>query len=213
MKLFRFFIGAMALAVASVATVPVVNAQEVNEVQKKVRHSYITNDLWSNWSIGVGAGVNTFLHEGLNSPKVALDVAVSKWVTPCVGVKLGYHGLNVEAVKSDYAMNYAYGEVMWNISNAIGGYKESRFWDFVPYSHWGGVWFHNETIKRDRELMLGVGLLNVLRLGKCVDLTLDLRSSMINGRVVGSGDIKGILTATVGVSVNLGNKAWERANK
>lgn len=211
MKTVKFFIGALALAVVSMVTAPSANAQQENKDEngKTIRHPYLTNGLWDNWFVGVGAGVNGYLDHGFNKLGFALDVNAGKWVTPCVGVRFGYNGLQVHGVEvTKYQMNYGHIDLLWNISNAIGGYKESRFWDFVPYTHSGGVWFD-----KDRELVFGVGLLNLVRLGKRLDLTLDVRSGMVNGSIDGTRDIKGILTATAGLSVNLGKTTWTRASE
>ncbi|MBQ3612472.1 MAG: OmpA family protein [Bacteroidales bacterium] len=211
MKTVKFFIGALALAVVSMVTAPAVNAQQENKDEngKTIRHPYLTNGLWDNWFVGVGAGVNSYLDHGFNKLGFALDVNAGKWVTPCVGVRFGYNGLNIHGREvTKYNMNYAHIDLLWNISNAIGGYKESRFWDFVPYTHSGGVWFN-----KDRELVFGAGLLNLVRLSKRLDLTLDVRGGMVNGSIDGTRDIKGILTATAGLSVNLGKTTWTRASE
>jgi len=211
MKTVKFFIGALALAVVSMVTAPAVNAQQENKDEngKTIRHPYLTNGLWDNWFVGVGAGVNGYLDHGFNKLGFALDVNAGKWVTPCVGVRFGYNGLNIHGLEvTKYNMNYAHIDLLWNISNAIGGYKESRFWDFVPYTHSGGVWFN-----KDRELVFGAGLLNLVRLSKRLDLTLDVRGGMVNGSIDGTRDIKGIFTATAGLSVNLGKTTWTRASE
>ena len=211
MKTVKFFIGALALAVVSMVTAPAVNAQQENKDEngKTIRHPYLTNGLWDNWFVGVGAGVNGYLDHGFNKLGFALDVNAGKWVTPCVGVRFGYNGLNIHGLEvTKYNMNYAHIDLLWNIYNAIGGYKESRFWDFVPYTHSGGVWFN-----KDRELVFGAGLLNLVRLSKRLDLTLDVRGGMVNGSIDGTRDIKGIFTATAGLSVNLGKTTWTRASE
>ena len=39
--------------------------------------------------------------------------------------------------KTKFGSAYVHGDVMWNISHAIGGYKETRLWNFIPYAHTG----------------------------------------------------------------------------
>ena len=202
MKTVKFFIGAMALAVVSMVAAPVVNAQENKDAEgNTVRHPYLTNGLWDNWFVGAGAGMNFFYDNSEWQSGFALDVNVGKWVTPCVGLRLGYNGLNGSL---DGAHNYIHADAMWNISNAIGGYKESRFWDFVPYLH-TGVMFANEN---GRELSSGLGLLNVVRLSKRLDLTLDVR-----GGVYRRQGPAGYVSGTLGLAVNLGRTDWTRASE
>ncbi len=202
MKTVKFFIGALALAVVSMMAAPAAQAQEnKDENGKTIRHPYLTNGLWDNWFVGAGVGMNFFMDNDVNNSGLALDVNVGKWVTPCVGLRLGYNGLKGSL---DGNHNYIHADAMWNVSNAIGGYKESRFWDFVPYLH-TGVMFGNGNGK---ELASGLGLLNVVRLSKRLDLTLDVR-----GGVYRRQGPAGFVSAALGLSVNLGRTDWTRASE
>ena len=204
MKTVKFFLGAMALAVVSMVAAPVMNAQENKDSEgNTIRHPYLTNGLWDNWFVGAGFGMNFFTDNSEWSSGFALDVNVGKWVTPCVGVRAGYNGLKGSLDGGNFG--YIHGDVMWNISNAIGGYKESRFWDFVPYAHAGLLIDNPNTGK---ELAVGAGLLNVIRLAKRVDLTLDVRGTTYRRQ-----GPAGYITAALGVSVNLGRTDWTRASE
>ena len=201
MKTVKFFMGAMALAVVSMVAAPVVNAQENKDAEgKTIRHPYLTNGLWDNWFVGAGAGMNFFYDNDVVQSGFAVDVNVGKWVTPSVGLRAGFNGLRGSFLGGDFG--YFHGDVMWNISNAIGGYKESRFWDFVPYAHAGFI------EDNGNELAAGAGLLNVLRLSKRLDLTLDFRGTIFRNQ-----GPAGWLTTTLGISVNLGRTDWTRASE
>ena len=200
MKTVKFFLGAMALAVVSMVAAPAVNAQENKDAEgNTIRHPYLTNGLWDNWFINVNpVGLNLFYDGGEWATGYALDVNVGKWVTPSVGLRAGFNGIT--GVDAKYG--YIHGDAMWNISNAIGGYKESRFWDFVPYAHAGLM------IDHGRELAMGAGLLNVIRLSKRLDLTLDVRAAAIRNNGPAA-----FVTSTLGLSVNLGKTDWTRASE
>jgi len=204
MKTVKFFLGAMALAVVSMVAAPVMNAQENKDADgNTIRHPYLTNGLWDNWFVGAGFGMNFFTDNSEWSSGFALDVNVGKWVTPCVGVRAGYNGLKGSLDGGNFG--YIHGDVMWNISNAIGGYKESRFWDFVPYAH-AGLLIDKPVV--GKELAAGAGLLNVIRLAKRLDLTLDVR-----GTVYKRQGPAGYISTTLGLSVNLGRTDWTRASE
>ena len=201
MKTVKFFLGAMALAVVSMVAAPVVNAQENKDAEgNTVRHPYLTNGLWDNWFVGAGAGMNFFYDNSEWQSGFALDVNVGKWVTPSVGFRAGFNGLKGGFGGNNFG--YFHGDAMWNISNAIGGYKESRFWDFVPYAHAGLM------VDNGKELAVGAGLLNVLRLSKRLDLTLDVR-----GTVFRNQGPAGYITTALGLAVNLGKTDWTRASE
>ena len=102
-----------------------------------VRGPYVTNGAFDNTFISLGAGTNSVLERsfGLGKFGLATDVTLGKWFSPTIGVRAGWHGLNVtsksgELNKSPY--HYLHGDLLWNLSNAIGGYKETRIWNFSP---------------------------------------------------------------------------------
>ena len=204
MKTVKFFLGAIALAAVSMIAAPTVDAKDGgnrDENGKILRGGYITNGFWGNWFVSAGAGVNMFYDNSETATGLALDVNLGKWVTPCVGVRAGFNGLK----GMDDKFGYVHGDVMWNISNAIGGYKESRFWDFVPYAH-AGLMIDNPVA--GKEFGAGAGLLNVLRLCKRLDLTLDVRGTMYRRQ-----GPAGYVSGNIGLSVNLGKTDWTRASE
>ena len=197
MKAMKLFIGALALATMSLLSAPSVNAQENgnrDESGKVVRGPYLTNQFGDNWFINGSLGVisaydNAQFHTGFG-----IDGNIGKWVTPSVGARMGLNGIT-KGAKDRFL--YLHADVLWNISNAIGGYKETRLWDFVPYVH-GGILEDAGT-----EFSAGAGLLNLIRLSDAVDLTLDFRGALAKEASNTSGKF-GYISSTVGLSINLG---------
>ncbi|MBQ7772005.1 MAG: hypothetical protein IJ402_04675 [Bacteroidales bacterium] len=234
MKTVKFFFGALALAAVSMIASPAVNAQENgnrDENGKVVRGPYLTNKFGDNWFVSAGVGANFLVDGGFKTaPAFALDVNVGKWITPSVGVRLGYAGVKAAAwsdeptwlgstlntdncsYKQNITSTYIHADVMWNVSNAWGGYKETRFWSFVPYAHGGVMRFGAKGLGGDEEFAAGVGLLNLLRLTNRLDLTIDLRGALVNGRIHGGSRLAALFTPTVGLSVDLGKYNWVRAS-
>ena len=185
-----------------------------------VRGPYVTNSAFDNMFIGLGAGVNSVIEKsfGLGKMGLATDVYVGKWFTPAVGIRAGWHGLfdTAKSGQLDKApFHYIHGDLLWNLSNSIDGYKESRFWNFIPYASAGMTLIKHHGLKVfDQEFAAGVGLLNSLRLGERVNLNLDL--GIIAGRAE-AYDMKGFAsryvgfpTATLGLQFNLGRTGFDR---
>ena len=236
MKTIKLFAAVAFVALSAVLSSPV-SAQEngnKDENGKVVRGPYLTNKFFDNTFIGVAGGVSLPFHKDYKTAiSPALDVYFGKWVTPCVGIKFGYTGLTgaiwspeanmfgkeLNAEKNMYDTKfgsaYVHGDVMWNISHAIGGYKETRVWNFIPYLHAGlvlGYGLEKENTALDKEFGAGVGLLNNIRVHERVNVTLDLRSMFASARFHGGqGGCTTTLTAAVGLSVNLGKTNWVRA--
>lgn len=235
MRLIGFF-GSVALAAIMLGTASDLFAQENgnrDENNKIVRGPYETNGFGGNWFVGVGGGINTFVDGGYK-PGIggALDVNVGKWFTPSVGARFGYQGLTfsewapnasilgptLDESKNMYKRNegfaYIHADLMWNISNAFSGYKETRFWNVIPYAH-GGVFrgYGANGIKYgNNEFAAGAGLLNNLRISDRLNFTIDLRGTIVKGDIhEAKGGLSGMASALFGISVNLGKTNWKRA--
>lgn len=226
MKAIKLFAGV--LAAASLLSFSVsANAQENgnrDENGKVVRGAYETNRAFDNWFIGLGAGANTLgnAHSDFGFGGIAVDGFVGKWFTPSVGARVGYKGLqnnlNLNSSESsritddNFYQHYIHTDFMWNFSNAISGYKETRFWDLIPYASAGLVLIGQDDYK-GRELGYGFGLLNDFRLGKRVDLYLDAAVTAIADRdfMVAEDGNKAVLPAlTAGIIFNLGKTNFDR---
>ena len=187
---------------------------------KVVRGPYVTNGAFDNMFINLGAGVNSVLERsyGLGKMGLATDVTIGKWFSPTVGLRAGWHGINVtsksgELNKAPY--HYLHGDVLWNISNAIDGYKETRFWSFIPYVSGGLTLIKHHDLKvYDQEFGAGAGLLNSLRLGERVNLNIDLGVVLSRAQAYNMkgfvGRYIGLPSATLGLQFNLGRTGFDR---
>ncbi|MBQ8811219.1 MAG: OmpA family protein [Bacteroidales bacterium] len=228
MKRLYFIMGAVALAAVALTASPEVFAQENgnrDENGKVVRGPYETNRFGDNWFIGAGGGINVFLDEGYKA-RIApnVDAGLGKWFTPAVGMRVGYSGfkanvwadnpstlgrnLDKEEGKylQDFGYMYVHGDFLWNMSNALGGYKETRFWNLVPYLHAGFYRSYglDDTDFYDNELALGGGLLHNLRLSDRLDLIVDMKAIVVNGRVHEDRGVCVQPSVTMGLAVDLG---------
>ena len=237
MKRLNLILGAAALVAVSLTASPAVNAQENgnrDENGKIVRGPYETNRFGDNWFIGVGGGINFLWSEGYDQGKISpsIDANFGKWFTPSVGMRIGYQGFStriwsetpsligpsLDTDKDMYLQKmgymYIHGDFLWNISNAFSGYKETRFWNLIPYLHAG--YYRSYGLKdvefADNEIAGGAGLLHNLRLGNRLDLIIDMRATIVNGRAHGADDVAVIPSVTAGLAVDLGFPAFYRAS-
>jgi outer membrane protein OmpA-like peptidoglycan-associated protein len=215
--------------------------------QENKRGPYLTNGFWDNWFISVGGGVNLYFSEYDNKMELqerlspALDLSVGKWITPSLGVRLQYAGIRAKGklyyypgdnafISSDAPINQdgylvekfnvmnLHGDVLWNISNSIGGYRSDRTWDFVPFAGFGwarasNVKDWNPAKKVNNELGLTVGLLNKIRLSSALDLNVEFRHLIVNESFDGisrGSRWEGMSTASVGLSYKFPRRDFER---
>ena len=201
-----------------------------------VRGPYETNRFFDNIFVGVAGGVNLYFGENDSEGKFgkrlapALDIHVGKWFTPSIGARVGYAGLQAKGwttagtiyakgadgglFQEKFGVMYLHADAMWNFSNAVSGYKEDRTWNFVPYA--GVGWarsYGNDT--HDNEIGFDIGLLNVVRLCKSLDLTLEARCLLVNQRfdgVTGGRIGEGMLSVTAGLAYKFNRRGFSRVS-
>lgn len=236
MKRLDFILGALALVAASMVACPAADAQENgnrDEFGAVVRGPYETNAFGDNWFIGAGGGINVFLIEDFDiaiAPSV--DAYLGKWFTPSIGMRVGYQGFqsklwadspsvfgNVrDAEKNMFAQKFGYmyvhGDFLWNMSNALSGYKETRFWNLIPYVHTGyyRAYGLDGADYADNEIAGGAGLLHNLRLTDRLDLQIDMRATVVNGRAVQASGAALLGSVTAGLAVDLGYPGFVRTS-
>lgn len=223
----------LSLMLASVCIMAQENGNR-NADNKIVRGPYETNRFFDNIFIGVAGGVNVYHGEndswGSFGKRLApaLDINVGKWFTPSVGARIGYSGINAKGwtpdgiyakgsagggmFKEEFGISYLHGDFMWNFSNAVSGYKETRTWNFIPFI--GAGWarsYGNDTY--DNEFAVSVGLLNNIRLCNLLDLTLEARHMFVNQRFDGvarGSRGEGMTSVTAGLTFKLNRRGFKR---
>jgi outer membrane protein OmpA-like peptidoglycan-associated protein len=227
-----------AILMVSVLCFPAFAQDEtVIEIQDQ-KGPYVTTGFWNNWFVSVGGGVQVYFGEtdtyGNFGDRLApaLDISVGKWITPSMGLRLEYSGLKAKGwtdgelpyshgsgdIKGYYSEKFntmnLHGDLLWNASNAIGGERDDRLWNFVPYVGFG--WARSESNGTHKnELAANIGLLHKIVLTDAFDIHVDMRSMLVNQRFAQTNGSKGLNvlgTVTVGVSYKINNTGFQRAS-
>ena len=228
------------LAVASLS----LNAMAQEDPTEK--YSVSTNSFWSNWFIqtnlnwssytigshGVfsapfrkfpmGTDANEACEHGFTAPSFSL--AVGKWFTPGLGLRtkanIGWMG---KVGSSDVPMLLSVNEqVLFNLHNLLGGYDESRVWNFIPFV--GAGLAHTfktpNGVSKAGTYTFSAGLLNTFKISRKVALNLEVAYANYGKELVGASE-GGImpkhrlnqLSVEVGATFNLGKGTWNKTPK
>ena len=209
-------------------------AQEVTYVEDAAQ-GYLFNKMQDNWWIEVdgGAGVlmSTWDAKQDFGKRLGLkgQLAVGKWFSPLLGLRIGGEFNQMMGVTNKYGIGYrpwnkslgkyegtdlrpskfnnigAFGDVMFNATNWICGYKPGRFYNAVVYAglgmHWvvehertgaesrGDDWKYAGGVDdgHSRNLSARFGLLNQFSINKNWAINLDLRFEMLQEHTDGPG--------------------------
>ena len=233
----KTFVAALAILAAGSVSAQTLETSG-NEEYSVDKYKVETNRFWSNWFVSVGGGVNMYFGDHDRQMKFgdrlapALDVAIGKWFTPGIGVRVMYSGLSISGAtqngshsngkpisgkpwqgywleEQDFDFFNIHADVMFNMSNLLCGYNEKRIWNCSPYIGvgWAHVWDKPST----REVSMNVGILNSFRITSSLDINLDIRGMLVNDRFdgeVGQAKEDGLLTATVGLTYKFPLRGW-----
>ena len=178
--------------------------------------TYHTNGVLDNLFVSAGAGVNGILDNGsftMSAP--ALDLAFGKWFTPSVGARIGYHGLSNKAVdtangwfagENAFGFHYIHADFLWNFTNTIFGYRDSRFFGASAYYHAGMITTtYNEFM--NHELGTGLGLILKFRITSWLDANIDAMANMSREEAWrDAGKVICFPSVTAGITANFGRK-------
>ena len=195
----------IALAFASFGTVAV-NAQTTIEAPSK--YTVATNGFWDNWFVQVGAdmavqnpyGTKFFRHNWHDGRTYGVNVAVGKWFTPGLGLRLkvnwengiikrkhlGFYPVEkgpgfgpymngMGLVANTYAVGgygAVTGDVLFNLSNLFCGYSDTRVWNLIVFPR-AGVMRHFDA-SNSYAPVLGAGIESAWRISKRIGLYIDL---------------------------------------
>ena len=249
---------ALLVILCAVYLIPSVSvAQEVTYVEDPSQ-GYLLNRMRDNWFVTADAGVGMMMSSYDKHQKfgdrlgLKLDLFVGKWFSPLLGLR---GGVDFEQLKgATWTGNYAalgylgknsldggafrgqhfndvglVGDVLFNVSNWLVGYKPHRFYNAIfyvgisvnwVYAHSGdrpnsyGKWKYgaNDDEGHSRNYSMQAGLLNTFAITKKIDVNLDLRFDLLQEHVDGAGmgyrtwnEYPGVL---IGMTYKFGKSEW-----
>lgn len=206
-----------------------------------------TNHFWDNWFVSAGFGGQVLFGNHDKQVKFfdrvapALDIAVGKWFTPGIGVRLMYSGLSVKGatqkegygefpthstgvdvpgkggdgywlMKQKFNFYNLHLDALFNMSNILCGYNEKRVYNCTPYIGLG--WARVWESPQSMEVSANVGVLNSFRLNEALNLNLDIRGAYMSDRFdgeLGGRWGEGVWSATVGLTYRFKQRGWGRS--
>lgn len=213
------------LALASVG----VFAQNVTENTDKYKVE--TNRFWNNWFFSVGGGVDMYRNQhGTNGDMFknrlnpTIDVALGKWFTPSLGLRLAYSGLERKSVDANLNRReskymHLHNDILFNVSEAFWGHSNRRGYSFIPYAGFGWLRNFNGHAGNTDVFGFNVGLLNEFRLSPALSLNLDIRATTMHDRFDGEPRTNAkklrsqdqLYSATLGLTYKFKKRGWDRA--
>jgi outer membrane protein OmpA-like peptidoglycan-associated protein len=211
----------------------------VEENADSSKYKVETNRFFDNWFVGAGVGGQVYFGEYDSKQSLskrispAFNIYVGKWFTPGIGIRFGYNGTQAKGITNDISNFYSTGEkfektfykqkikyshlngdVLFNLSNLLAGYKEDRFYNIIPYLGVGWI-MSKKDVAREDELTAVGGILNTFRLTNSLNLSLDIKGVLTNDRFDhesnnNQGEDK-ILSASIGLVYKFKKRNWDRS--
>ena len=228
---------AFAGVTAAASAQQTVTVTDVEVIQVRDKYQVITNPFWSNWFISVGGGAQAFFgnkdHIGSFKERISptLNVALGKWFTPGLGLRLQYSGLQAKGRTFNETGNYVvsgpvddryykqkwdymnlHGDILFNLNALFGGYNPDRVYEIIPYV---GAGFTHSYSKPHREsATINAGIINRFRVSRAVDINLELSAVGVEGKfdgeTGGKRDYDAMVGATLGLTYYFPTRGFQR---
>lgn len=207
-------------------------AMSAEPAKKPSFAGFVSNGFWDNWEISAGIGVGTAFTSG--GAKIGAfgdrlgfegNISVTKWLHPVAGLRLELQGGRFNNFYPDQGLVKwpyvgAHLDLMVNISNWIGGYREERAYYAIPYV---GMGFFSSCFTDSFHDAYGVptqsdfgfvyGWLNKFRISRSVDFNIDLKGMVFRSRfssIPMYGRYLLGFSATAGFTYRFNKRGWER---
>ncbi len=250
-KLFLLFAFAAMASMTYAQTFEVVELKEKSKTEN-MRGPFLTNRLFDNIFIQIGAGGQTWNKVTLPSGEQynwrdqvtpAFEIAVGKWLAPNYGVRLMWQGEGMKGYSmqpgafSNDVSDAKWGNFSWkahywflhadflfNLSNAIGGYKPTRTYEFIPFVGFGFARSNSgksedtpigyRPYSANNEFAVSLGFINKFRISNRVDFNIEFKSMLTRQSFFGSnvsGYIGALPSLTGGFTFRLGRTDFTNA--
>lgn len=231
----------MILALSSLTSVAFAQQSEVvvgfEEIQVQDKYRVLTNTFWDNWFLSLGGGASVMYgdndHIGDFSDRISptLNIAVGKWFTPGLGLRVQYSGLQAKGFSYDAGAPYVrgtqmkdgyykqrfdymnlHGDVLFNLNALFGGYNQHRVYEIIPYL--GAGFTHNYTSPKREAFAVNAGIINRFRISNAVDINLEISGMAVEDKfdaeLGGKHGFDGVLSATLGLTYRFPKRGFNR---
>lgn len=221
MKRFLLLLGALCVATLTV------EAQTAENTGERI----VMGSFWDNWELSAGMGTGMHTERGTGNgafgEKLGFEgnFAITKWVSPVVGVRAQLQGgrlsnYDLAEGRMRWPYLFAHGDVLFNVSNLVGGYREDRAYYLIPFAGAGYQWSNfSDKAKAENgcgtlgDFALTLGILNKFRLSPAVDFHIELKSWLTGTEVLPialEDRSTWALSATAGFAYRFNRRGWDR---
>lgn len=172
-----------------------------------------------NWFVSIAGGATAFLGTPLGCEdlfgrlKPSYSLAVGKWFTPTVGVRINYSGLQFkDGTLSTQDYHHFHADLLWNILGRRYARQEQVRWGLAPFAGIGML--HNAT-NGHNPFAISYGIQGQYRISKRVSAIVELSGATTFQNFDGYGCPNRLgdhmLSLTAGFTFHLGRVGWKRA--
>ncbi|KAA6323582.1 Outer membrane protein 40 [termite gut metagenome] len=187
--------------------------------EETLRSYHVFDNLFA--GINLGATYSAFDANNLNFKKVGdylspdISIYLGKWISPTTGIRLSYEwGKNKTLNRPsrdliEYSRYGGFGDVLFNLNNVFGTYKENQRWSVVPFAGIGFIrGVGNGSVHSTNNLAARFGLQLNYRITDALTLNLEGSGNLVddnfNAHVTGV-QYDGYVNTTIGISYRFKN--------
>ena len=223
----RFYLAALAAALLSVSSLTAQEKEDTTAVNPKPSFAgFVTNKFWDNWEISINGGTGAALFSKTNYGSAGDyfggigGISATKWLHPIIGLRAVLEGGVYSNVYYDQSMKQwpfvtLHADLMINLSNWIGGYKERRAYYAIPFVGMGYLASDINAPSIRQNFVVSYGLLNKFRVSSSVDINLEVggivgKNEISPVNIPNSGPFLTTINVQAGLTYRFGKRDFER---
>lgn len=208
--------------------------------QSSSEHAVYKNKLWQNWYVQAGLdmslqdpnGYPFFKEVFPNGKTFGIDVAVGKWFTPEIGLRVKFNWENGMGIFRNNHANwlapmfepgenmhkggyiYFVGDIQLDAHNILWGYKANRFWNLQIFPR-AGVGYNFGSKKGTPIVAIGLG--NTFRINDKLKIYFDVAYHGVSSGFIPvptdtGSEFNAFMDINVGLQINLGTSTFKKVN-
>ena len=174
-----------------------------------------------NWFVSISGGMNAFIGKPLGCEdlfgrvKPSVGLAVGKWITPSIGGRLYYQGVQFKDCNfatQDYQHFHA--DLLWNVLGNSYNKDDVTSFGIIPFVGVGLI--HNKS-NGQKPFALSYGVQGMYRLSKRLSASLEIGNTTTFQEFDGYGKVgrfgDNMMSLTAGLTYNIGKVGWRHIGK
>ena len=198
----------------------VMQEEELQPIEPTFLENVFSANTWdNNWFLSARGGMSAFAGKPaehgdlLDRKKALLNIAVGKWFTPYIGVRLAYQGTKlIDTDMRSRPYQNVHADLLYNIAeHSTIRYDKPARWDVIPYAGCGII---RNGYTYQKPFAISYGIIGRYRLAERMHMSAELGATTTWQDFDGKGATNKLgdhlIQGSIGIDLTIGKEGWKK---